>query len=153
MFTFPVCPTNLVLYQFSENYFLNLALIEFRFNKQHMLHFQQKELRVPICALTSSIIIIMLLKIMLLKMAQSCPTLRPHGLQPTRSLPPWDSPGKSTGVGCHFPSPGDLPDPRIEPGSPAFQVDALTSEPPGKSLISSTCFSFSKKSLEFQFVC
>ena len=28
-------------------------------------------------------------------------SLRPHGLQPTRLLPPWDFPGKSTGVGCH----------------------------------------------------
>ena len=26
---------------------------------------------------------------------------RPHGLQPTRLLCPWDLPGKSTGVGCH----------------------------------------------------
>ena len=26
---------------------------------------------------------------------------RPHGLQPTRLLHPWDVPGKSTGVGCH----------------------------------------------------
>ena len=26
---------------------------------------------------------------------------RPHGLQPTRLLHPWDLPGKSTGVGCH----------------------------------------------------
>ena len=26
---------------------------------------------------------------------------RPHGPQPTRLLYPWDSPGKSTGVGCH----------------------------------------------------
>ena len=26
----------------------------------------------------------------------------PHGLQPTRLLCPWDSPGKNTGVGCHF---------------------------------------------------
>ena len=26
---------------------------------------------------------------------------RPHGLQPTRLLRPWDVPGKSTGVGCH----------------------------------------------------
>ena len=34
--------------------------------------------------------------------------------------------------GFPFPSPGDLPDPGIEPGSPAFQADALTSEPPGK---------------------
>ena len=31
-----------------------------------------------------------------------------------------------------FPSPGDLPDPGIEPGSPALQADALLSEPPGK---------------------
>ena len=26
----------------------------------------------------------------------------PHGLYPTRLLSPWDFPGKSTGVGCHF---------------------------------------------------
>ena len=31
-----------------------------------------------------------------------------------------------------FPSPGDLPDPEIEPMSPALEADALTSEPPGK---------------------
>ena len=35
------------------------------------------------------------------KLLQSCLTLRPHGLQPTRLLRPWDFPGKSTGVGCH----------------------------------------------------
>ena len=34
--------------------------------------------------------------------------------------------------GLPFPSPGDLPHPGIEPRSPAFQADALTSEPPGK---------------------
>ena len=28
-------------------------------------------------------------------------SFRPHGLQPTRLLRPWDFPGKSTGVGCH----------------------------------------------------
>ena len=28
--------------------------------------------------------------------------LQPHGLQPARFLCPWDSPGKNTGVGCHF---------------------------------------------------
>ena len=33
---------------------------------------------------------------------QSCPTLRPHRRQPTRLPRPWDSPGKNTGVGCHF---------------------------------------------------
>ena len=35
--------------------------------------------------------------------------------------------------GLPFPSPGDLPNPGIEPGSPVLQADALPSEPPGKS--------------------
>ena len=34
--------------------------------------------------------------------------------------------------GLPFPSPGDLPNPGIEPGSPTLQADALASEPPGK---------------------
>ena len=34
--------------------------------------------------------------------------------------------------GLPFPSPGDLPYPGIEPGSPTLQADALPSEPPGK---------------------
>ena len=36
------------------------------------------------------------------KSRQSCLTLRPHRRQPTRLTRPWDSPGKNTGVGCHF---------------------------------------------------
>ena len=32
--------------------------------------------------------------------------------------------------GLSFPSPGYLPNPRIEPGSPTMQVDSLPSEPP-----------------------
>ena len=35
-----------------------------------------------------------------------------------------------SGLPC--PPPGDLPDPGIEPESPALQADALPSEPPGK---------------------
>ena len=34
--------------------------------------------------------------------------------------------------GLPLPSPGDLPKPGIEPGSPTLEADALTSEPPGK---------------------
>ena len=34
--------------------------------------------------------------------------------------------------GLPLPSPGDLPDPGIELGSPALQADTLPSEPPGK---------------------
>ena len=36
------------------------------------------------------------------KSLQSCPTLQPHRRQPTGLPRPWDSPGKNTGVGCHF---------------------------------------------------
>ena len=36
------------------------------------------------------------------KSLQSCPTLCDHRRQPTRLPRPWDSPGKNTGVGCHF---------------------------------------------------
>ena len=36
--------------------------------------------------------------------------------------------------GLPLPSPGDLPDPGIEPGSLAWQVVSLPSEPPGKSI-------------------
>ena len=115
---------------------------------------------------------------------------RPHGLQPSRLLHPWDFLGKSTGVGCHcllrcmniiftnsktlrqpccfvqllscvwifktpwivayqvplsvrlsrkeywnglpFPFPGDLPNPRIKPASPAFAGRFFISDPPGK---------------------
>ena len=34
-----------------------------------------------------------------------------------------------------FPSPGDLPDPGIEPRSPALQADSLPTEPPGKPIL------------------
>ena len=36
--------------------------------------------------------------------------------------------------GLPFPSPGDLPNPGIQPGSPTLQPDTLPSEPPGRSL-------------------
>ena len=55
-------------------------------------------------------------------------SLRPHGLKPATLLRPWNFPGKNTGLGCHS-LPGDLPDPGIEPRSPALQADSLPSEP------------------------
>ena len=59
-----------------------------------------------------------------------CPTLLPlHGLQPTRlheisqaTILEW----------LPFPSPGDLPDPRLKPTSPGLAGRFLTTEPPGK---------------------
>ena len=42
--------------------------------------------------------------------------------------------------GVPFPSLGDLPNPGVEPGSPALQADALPSEPPGKSKVYTSHF-------------
>ena len=42
--------------------------------------------------------------------------------------------------GLPHPPPGDIPNPGIEPRSPALQVDSLTSEPPEKPSNSAGCF-------------
>ena len=55
--------------------------------------------------------------------------LRPCGLQPTRLLCPWDSPGKNTGVGCHALPQGIFLIQGIKPTSPetpALQADSFT---------------------------
>ena len=59
-------------------------------------------------------------------------SLRPHGLQPARLLYAGNSPGKNTGVGLPFPSPGDLPHPGVKRWSPTLQAEPLPTEPPGK---------------------
>jgi len=46
-------------------------------------------------------------------------------MDPSRLLCQWDFPGKNTGVALPFPPPGNLPEPGIEPESPAWQVDSL----------------------------
>ena len=56
-------------------------------------------------------------------------SLWPRGLQPTRLLHPWDSPGKITGVGILQ---GIFPTQGLNPSLPQLQADILTSEPPGK---------------------
>ena len=45
-----------------------------------------------------------------------------------------DSPVKNTMVGCHILLQGNLPNPGIEPRSPALQADSLPSEPPRKPM-------------------
>ena len=50
------------------------------------------------------------------------------GTVATRFLCPWDFPGQNTGVGCHYFSSGDLPNPGFEPRSPTLQADSLPTE-------------------------
>ena len=60
-------------------------------------------------------------------------SLRPHPWTVAYQAPP--SMGffrQEYWIGLPFPSPGDLPEPGIEPGSPALQADSLPPESPGK---------------------
>ena len=47
----------------------------------------------------------------------------------------WIFLGKNTGVGSYFLLQGSLPDPGIEPKSPALQADSLLSEIPGAQIV------------------
>ena len=53
-------------------------------------------------------------------------------LCPPRALPSLGFSRQEYWSGLPFPSPGDLPDPGIEPRSPELQADSLPSEPPWK---------------------
>ena len=84
-----------------------------------------------------------------MKVAQSCPTLTlwtvacqaPLSTEFSRQVF-WS--------GLPFPSPGDLPNPGIEPRSPAWQVDSLLAKPqgnpinPGKNWKTSTMSTFNR---------
>ena len=59
-------------------------------------------------------------------------SLRPHGLYPSRRLFPWWFSRQEYWNGLSCPSPGENPNPGIEPRSPASHTDSLPSEPPGK---------------------
>ena len=69
------------------------------------------------------------------EITQLCPTL----CDPVDcSLPGTSSMGFSRQEywsGLPLPSPGDLPNPGIEPGSPALRADALPSEPPMTAIL------------------
>ena len=56
------------------------------------------------------------LSLVVVQLLSSVRLLQPHGLQPTRLLCPWDSPGKNTGVDCHFLLQGIFPTQELNPG-------------------------------------
>ena len=62
-------------------------------------------------------------------------SVRPHTWQPTRLPRPWDSPGKNTGVGCHF----LLQCMKVKSESEVAQsyptlIDPMDCSPPGSSI-------------------
>ena len=64
--------------------------------------------------------------------AQSCPTLCYPWTVAHQDTPSMGFSAQEYWNGLPFPSPGDLPNPGIEPGSRALQADSLPSEPPRK---------------------
>ena len=56
-----------------------------------------------------------------------------HGLEPVRLLLSVGFSKQEDWSGLPFPSPENIPNTGIEPGSPALQADSLQSESPGKS--------------------
>ena len=62
-------------------------------------------------------------------------SMQPHGLWPTRLLCPWDSPGKNSGVDCHFLLQGIFPTQGSNPCLPHWQVDSLPLSHQGLSAI------------------
>ena len=66
------------------------------------------------------------------EVAQSCPTLCDPWTVAHQAPLSMGFSRQEYWSGLPFPSPGDLPDPGIEPRSPTLQADALTSAPPGK---------------------
>ena len=70
---------------------------------------------------------------------QSCPTLCNPWTVAYQAHPSMGFSRQEYWSGLPFPSPEDLPDSGIKPGSPALQADALTSKPPG--LLLGPCYS------------
>ena len=56
---------------------------------------------------------------------ESCPALRPHGLESSRILCPWDFSGRNTGVGCHFLLQETFPTQGLNPGLLYWQEGSL----------------------------
>ena len=59
--------------------------------------------------------------------------VRPHRRQPTRLPRPWDSPGKNTGVGCHFLLQCMKSESEVSQSCPT-PSDPMDCSPPGSSI-------------------
>ena len=68
------------------------------------------------------------------KVTKSCPTLATPWTEAYQALLSMAFSRQGYWSRLPFPSPEDLPNPEIEPRSPALQADSLPAEPPGKHI-------------------
>ena len=87
-------------------------------------------IRVHMCVLSHSVV---------------CDSLRPHGLQPTSLLCPWNFPGKNAGMGCHFLLQGIVPIQGLNLGLLHWQADFFPLAPPEKPQYVYMCNIFKNK--------
>ena len=67
------------------------------------MHIYQKDNPIHLWQMKNQCIKLHIQYVVFVLVANLCPIfLQPHGLQPTSLLCQWDSPGKNTGMGCHF---------------------------------------------------
>ena len=84
------------------------------------------------------------------EVAQSCPSLcDPMDCIAYQASPSMEFSRQEYWSGLPFPSPGHLPDPAIEPVSPALQADALLSEPLAGPKVRRRIWSFQREKRNF----
>lgn len=106
-----------------------------------------------------NIVIVASLCLCVSSVTKSCPSLQPHGLQPTRLLCQWDFPGKNTKVDTRFLLWEIFLTPGIESTSPSLAGRFFNAESPGKNFYLDTglfdpdchvfCFLFISPSFSF----
>ena len=114
-------------------HFIDILLRQSNFYHGHNTFWPKSHVRVSTewsCFFFSSSSTFVKVKVLV---AQSCLTLMDYTAH--QALLSMELSRQEYCSGLPFPSPGDLPDIGIEPGSPALQADSSPSEPPGKPLL------------------
>ena len=104
---FPVSPPPLLFYALSQAFIKHSrkAFVYIYANNMHNIYFRKLMnfcLTKKFTTFGFHLFDLVWIECYAAKSPQSCPTVQPNGRQPTRLPRPWDSPGKNTGVGCHF---------------------------------------------------
>ena len=116
----------------SRDHWFRLCIINIHVNLDKLLDLSFNSIICKISKWIHSLIGERLTKLKHSEVAQSCPTLCDPWTVACQAPLSMGFSRQEYWSGLPFPSPGDLPNPGVEPGSPALQAGSLPSEPPGK---------------------